>query len=385
MVTTKWPYHGKPARGVNTKGIGYLDWYIPRLREKRKFDLSHSGLQFEWDFDSLIGEELSNVAKHHIIDKIDPREFIAQKEGISKDRVVVTHGATQALQVALLSVGHNLDQDKIIAVESPSYAPVSQTANLLGYSTIPVHRNPPESGFGHWRIDKNEWSNVLEKASVLMFTPILNPVGWDLHPDDRNWIIQTCKKNSVHIIADEVYSDSMVNHPDSVKIYDCGEHCISINSLTKVHGLGSIRFGWLIASESVAKQAQDVFRTVEGMISSPSVRLAKAVFNKLDQPVKKITELREKNLPLLRDLLQSHGIDWNEPEYGVFGAFKLPRERNSLEFVDDECVKESLLAVPGCMFSEDMKSWLRVAWSIEHEDFVKGIEALDKALNRIAL
>lgn len=384
MVTTKWPYHGKPARGKNTKGIGYLDWYIPRLKEQRKFDLSHSGLQFEWDFDSLIGEELSNVAKHHIIDKIDPREFIAKKEGVSKNRVVVTHGATQALQVALLSVGHNIDQDKIIAVESPSYAPVSQTANLLGYSTIPVHRNPPEDGFGHWRIDKNEWSSVLEKASVLMFTPILNPVGWDLHPDDRDWIIQTCKENSVHIIADEVYSDSMVDHPDSVKIYDCGEHCISINSLTKVHGLGSIRFGWLIASESVAKQAQDVFRTVEGMISSPSVRLARAVFDKLEQPVNKITELREKNLPLLRELLQSHGIDWNEPEYGVFGAFKLPNDRNSLEFVDDECAKESLLAVPGCMFSEKMTPWLRVAWSIEPQDFANGIKALDKALNRIA-
>lgn len=384
MVTTKWPYHGKPARGKNTKGIGYLDWYIPRLKEQRKFDLSHSGLQFEWDFDSLIGEELSNLAKHHIIDKIDPREFIAKKEGVSKNRVVVTHGATQALQVALLSVGHNIDQDKIIAVESPSYAPVSQTANLLGYSTIPVHRNPPEDGFGHWRIDKNEWSSVLEKASVLMFTPILNPVGWDLHPDDRDWIIQTCKENSVHIIADEVYSDSMVDHPDSVKIYDCGEHCISINSLTKVHGLGSIRFGWLIASESVAKQAQDVFRTVEGMISSPSVRLARAVFDKLEQPVNKITELREKNLPLLRELLQSHGIDWNEPEYGVFGAFKLPNDRNSLEFVDDECAKESLLAVPGCMFSEKMTPWLRVAWSIEPQDFANGIKALDKALNRIA-
>ena len=384
MVTTKWPYHGKPARGKNTKGIGYLDWYIPRLREQRKFDLSHSGLQFDWDFDSIMDDDLANIAKHHIIDNIDPREFIAQKEGVSKDRVVVTHGATQALQVALLSVGHNMDQDKIIAVESPSYAPVSQTANLLGYSTIPVHRNPPEDGFGHWRIDKNEWSGVLENASVLMFTPILNPVGWDLHPDDRDWIIRTCKENSVHIIADEVYSDSMANHPDSVKIYDSGDHCISINSLTKVHGLGSIRFGWLIASESVAKQAQDVFRTVEGMISSPSVRLAKAVFNKLDQPVNKITELREKNLPLLRELLQSHGIDWNEPEYGVFGAFKLPNDRNSLEFVDNECAKESLLAVPGCMFSEKMTSWLRVAWSIEPEDFANGIEALDKALNRIA-
>ena len=72
------------------------------------------------------------------------------------------------------------------------------------------------------------------------------------------------------------------------------------------------------------------------MISSPSVRLAKAVFNKLDQPVKQnIRTKRKKLCHLLRDLLQSHGIDWNEPEYGVFGAFKLPRERNSLEFVDE--------------------------------------------------
>ena len=45
-----------------------------------------------------------------------------------------------------------------------------------------------------------------------------------------------------------------------------------------------------------------------------------------------------------------------------------------LEFVDDECVKESLLEVPGCMFSEDMKSWLRVAWSIEHEDLRKELK-----------
>ncbi|MEC8735369.1 MAG: hypothetical protein VXX39_00260, partial [Candidatus Thermoplasmatota archaeon] len=109
MVTTKWPYHGKPARGKNTKGIGYLDWYIPRLREQRKFDLSHSGLQFDWDFDSIMDDDLANIARHHIIDKIDPREFIAQKEGVSKNRVVITHGATQALQVALLSVGHNMD------------------------------------------------------------------------------------------------------------------------------------------------------------------------------------------------------------------------------------------------------------------------------------
>ena len=380
MDTTNWPYHGGPARGENTLGIGYLNWYIPRLKEQRKHDLSHSGLQYHWNFAELMEDEIFEIGKHHIMDKIDPRIFVAEKEGVPPEQIVVTHGATQALQVALLSVAHNEGQ-KVIAVETPAYAPVSQTANLLGYETRPVSRHPPKGDLGHWRINKSEWDKVLSEASVLMLTPILNPVGWDLHPDDKDWIAKKCEELSVFIVADEVYSDSMIGHPDFKKMFTYGDHCISINSLTKVHGLGSIRFGWIVASKEVAKRAQDVFRTVEGMISSPSVRIARRAFNELHLPLEKIESLRKQNLPILRDLLQKHGIDWNEPEYGVFGAFKLPNDADSLKFVDTECARHSLLAVPGSMFSDELTSWLRVAWSIEHEAFIDSCNALDRALS----
>lgn len=382
METTNWPYHGGPARGEKTLGIGYLDWYIPRLKEQRMHDLSHSGLQYDWNFAELMDNEIYEIGKHHIMDRIDPRIFVAQKEGVEPDQIVVTHGATQALQVALLSVVHN-SGEKIVAVETPAYAPVSQAANLLGFETKPVSRHPPKSGIGHWRIDKSEWEEVLSQSSVLMLTPILNPVGWDLHPDDKAWIAAKCEEMSVSIVADEVYSDSMIDHPDFKKMYTFGNHCVSVNSLTKVHGLGSIRFGWIVASKEVAKRAQDVFRTVEGMISSPSVRIARRAFGKLHLPLERIKELREQNLPILKDLLAKHGIQWNEPEYGVFGAFELPNGKNSLDFVDSECAKHSLLAVPGSMFSRNLANWLRVAWSIENQEFVKGIDALDKALSEL--
>ena len=67
-------------QGENTLGIGYLNWYIPRLKEQRKHDLGHSGLQYHWNFAELMEDEIFEIGKHHIMDKIDPRIFVAKKE-----------------------------------------------------------------------------------------------------------------------------------------------------------------------------------------------------------------------------------------------------------------------------------------------------------------
>ena len=41
-----------------------------------------------------------------------------------------------------------------------------------------------------------------------MITPISNPSGWDLHPEDRDWIIKQAKQNDVILVADEAYNDA---------------------------------------------------------------------------------------------------------------------------------------------------------------------------------
>ena len=79
-------------------------------------------------------------------------------------------------------------------------------------------------------------------------------------------------------------------------------------------------------------------------------------------------------------VLESHGIPWNEPPGGVFGCFKLPNDMNSEHFADHYCKANDLLVVPGSMFSEHLKNWVRVAWSIEPKQFKLAVEALDKSL-----
>jgi aspartate/methionine/tyrosine aminotransferase len=93
-----------------------------------------------------------------------------------------------------------------------------------------------------------------------------------------------------------------------------------------------------------------------------------------------MNEFRNKNLPLLREMLNKMNIPWNEPPYGLFGAFKLPLEIDAMEFVDNECKQFGVLAVPGIMFSEKLSSWLRVSWSIEPKLFSDSLINLEKAL-----
>jgi aspartate/methionine/tyrosine aminotransferase len=79
-------------------------------------------------------------------------------------------------------------------------------------------------------------------------------------------------------------------------------------------------------------------------------------------------------------MLARQNIAWNEPPYGVFGAFKLPNNYDSMKFVDGACADNSVLAVPGSMFAQELSEWLRVSWSIEPQIFSEAVLHLEKAL-----
>jgi aspartate/methionine/tyrosine aminotransferase len=185
----------------------------------------------------------------------------------------------------------------------------------------------------------------------------------------------------IPLIADEVYNDSLRVSGNSRPAHTLGEHCVSINSLTKIYALGSLRFGWIIASEEVANNAMRALMTFTGMLATPSARLAAAAWPHLQKALDAIEERRKHAIPLLEKLLEKHGIDWQAPPQGVFGAFDIGVD--AMQAIDGIGKQEGLLAIPGCMFHKDLKTWMRVAWSKSPEDFAEDIQALDRVLTRI--
>ena len=381
MADSYWPVFDSKSSESGIPRIGYLDWYVPRLEEKRPHNLSLNGMQYEWDIKDLMKESIFEIANHHIGNLKDPRINVSIRENVDIERVVICHGATQGLHIAVCAALANNNQNNVtIAVESPCYAPIVQSPQLFNHEVIKVRRIQPEGNLGHWRIDKPQWLEAIKKSAVLMITPILNPSGWDYHDDDREWIVKTCKENNVIIIADEVYLDTKRRHSEYLPFYKLGDHCISINSLTKVYSLGTLRYGWIIASPMIAEQARRAFSTLGGMMGSPTLRIAESVFPELETALDKVQEYREKNLPLLRKVLEKFNITWNEPPHGLFGAFRLPHGINAMDFIDRECKQYGVLMVPGNMFEPGLDEWIRVAWSIEPLLFEKAVINLEKAL-----
>lgn len=384
-----WPQVGGPVAGEDIPSVAYLDWYIPKLQQGKEHDLSQSGLQMTWDWQELLAGNVGNLDAWHGPNREDPRRWVAQREGVAVDRVVCCHGVTQGLHLALMGAMPSQSSGDIrsrrVAVEMPSYAPITQTARLLGLETIPFHRRPqPENPTGGaWLLDREEISALLPSVGAIIITNVLNPVGWALTRDDQKWLVKVTEDAGVALVSDEVYDDSLRHSNHYRPMHREGSHCISLNSLTKCFGLGQVRFGWLISSEEVAGAALQSFHTTEGVMASPSLYMAQAVWPHLDKALDRIEEARRENLPQLRKVLEKHGIEWTPPPYGIFGAFPLPNQSDAMHVMETLGEELSILATPGAMFDESLSTWLRVAWGAQKDAFSASMLVLDELLSRL--
>ena len=77
----------------------------------------------------------------------------------------------------------------------------------------------------------------------------------------------------------------------------------------------------MIGPTDLIQNAKNAFQNMQGLASAPTVSFAESVFSRLDEALEGIWAAREQNLPKLVKVLQSHGIDWTPPPFGIFGAF----------------------------------------------------------------
>ncbi|MBT4059969.1 MAG: pyridoxal phosphate-dependent aminotransferase [Euryarchaeota archaeon] len=378
------PNLGGATGGGDFPAIDYLEWYVPRLQAGVDHDLSQSGFHHPWDWQKITGGKLPEHLTTSLTKApLDPRIWVAEREGIEVSRVAGGHGVSQSLIFALLAV-MNPQKPRKVAVEMPSYAPVSQFARALGCDVLPFWRGPTSStDCGPWSINRQSLESIIDDVAAVITTPMQNPTGWMMTPDDQQWISDICSQHDVGLISDEVYIDSARGTDDYRPMHRYGDHCVSVNSLTKCYGLGPLRVGWIIGSEKTAINASRAFQNLQGSLAVPSLRLAELAWPIIDEPLSLIKTRREKNLPLLLNVLAANGIDWSPPPSGIFGCIPLVGTIDSLQFVEDICTTHGVLAIPGLMFSPKLTQFVRVAWGGEPKEFAAAMEAFNLCLQEL--
>jgi aspartate/methionine/tyrosine aminotransferase len=169
------------------------------------------------------------------------REAIADKEGVTPDRVVMANGTSMANYLALAALIAPGDE---VLVEAPTYEPMLATALNLGARVTRFERRA-EDGFG---LDPDAVARAVTPATrLILLANLHNPSG--AFADEA--ALRRIGELGPIVLVDEVYRDAA---PGTRSCVHLGANFVATSSLTKVYGLSGLRCGWILAEPGLAER-----------------------------------------------------------------------------------------------------------------------------------
>jgi DNA-binding transcriptional MocR family regulator len=189
----------------------------------------------------------------------------------SREDVIVTHGATQALRLALRVTCRAGD---IVAVESPTYFGLLTLLESLGIQALEVPTDPVSG------LDVPALGALLERhavAAVIASPTVQNPLGAIMPLAAKRALVSLLERARVPLIEDDVYGDlaAGATRPPACKAFDGTGNVLYCSSVSKTLAPGW-RGGWIAAGRYADRVL--ALRWEESLAGSPVLERALAEF-----------------------------------------------------------------------------------------------------------
>jgi len=162
---------------------------------------------------------------------------------VSPDRVLITTGTSEAIELALSALADEGDQ---VLIPLPTYPLYTAVLAKLGAEPL-YYRADPLSG---WLPDiEHLRSLITPRTRVLVVIDPNNPTGAVYPGHVRRALIDLAEMHGLTILADEVYGDLGFDGPvPLLGTLDAQAPIISLSSLSKAYLAPGWRTGWLVVS-----------------------------------------------------------------------------------------------------------------------------------------
>lgn len=305
------------------------------------------------------------------------REFIAKRYNVGVERVLITTGSQQALDLIAKVL---IDPGSPVLVETPSYLGALQAFSLFE----PEFVSMPSDDQG--LLPEALTPELTAGARFLYALPnFQNPTGRRLPLERRQALVARAKELGVLLIEDDPYGELSYTGDHLPSLLSMNpDGVIYMGSFSKILAPG-LRLGFVIAPPELhfklcqAKQAAD--------LHTPSFtqRIAYETIRDglLDRHIPTIREMYGKQCEYMLDALSRHmpqGVTWNRPEGGMFIWVRLPEGLDSMAILE-EAVKRNVAYVPGAPFyaGDPQRHTLRLAFvTVPAERIEQGVAVLGK-------
>ena len=175
------------------------------------------------------------------------REWIAEREDVPVDRILITNGGFHGLALAIQSV---VERGDLVAVDNPIFPLFLRGLQLSDARTLPIFVGPHG-------LDVDHLSDQLRagaRPSALYTVPDFhNPSQGTLPAEARKELVRLAEHYGFVILADNPYRElRFAGEQESVEEFNNSDHVLHINTFTKTLGPG-LRLGWTVAPERLSR------------------------------------------------------------------------------------------------------------------------------------
>jgi len=303
------------------------------------------------------------------------REFVAKRYNVDVERVMITTGSQQALDLIAKVM---IDPGSPVLVETPSYLGALQAFSLFEPEFVSVPTD--ERGL----VPEALTPELTAGARFLYALPnFQNPTGRRLPLERRQALVKRAQELNLLLVEDDPYGELSYTGDQLPTLLSMNpDGVIYMGSFSKILAPG-LRLGFVIAPPELhfklcqAKQASDLHTpSFTQRMAYESVR-----DGLLERHIPTIRALYGKQCQVMLDALTRHmpaGVTWNQPEGGMFIWVELPEGLDSMKILE-EAVRRNVAYVPGAPFyaGNPRQNTLRLAFvTVSPERIEQGVTIL---------
>ncbi|KAB2336286.1 aminotransferase A [Cytobacillus depressus] len=289
-----------------------------------------------------------------------------------EDEILITMGASEALDIAFRTILEPGDEVILPAPIYPGYEPLIR----MCYAT-PVFVDTRKN---NCKISaKLIEENLTEKTKCVVLPYPSNPTGAILNAEELEKIANLLRGKDIFIISDEIYSELTygLKHISIASIPEMKEQCIVINGLSKSHAMTGWRIGYTLAPAYITEEMFKVHAYNCVCASSISQYAAiEALKNDLPE-VEEMRQAYEKRRNYAYQCITDMGLEAIKPD-GAFYLFVSVEKTglSSHEFTNQLVEEAKVAVIPGYGFSEYGEGYIRISYACSMENLEEGMKRM---------
>lgn len=299
---------------------------------------------------------------------------LAARYGVDEQCILPTTGVCNG--VAQILAGLVAPGDHVL-VETPGFDVLADLARLAGAEVEPAPRSGATFAFDPEDLRKR----LRPDTRLVIVTNLHNPSGHHLDEAALKALAAVAATVGAHVLVDEVYADFAEEKGD-LPAARLAPNLISVNSLTKVFGLFSLRCGWIVTTRATARRIANASAGREFGVSKLTHALGALVLEKPAPFEAHWRKVLETSRPVVERHLAAMQadelIEGDLPPYGCIAFPRIVGHDDTRKLAEILWRDHDIVTAPGEFFGQ--AGHMRLGFGVPAPTIDRGLAKLHEAL-----